>query len=193
MVLNVCLLVQQTYCNEENRIFSKFRSTFLSAYFFSPPPTHNLWKPIAWTVHRKVWVMRVLTVHGSLFPDWARITLSLIVVQIEEARYSILILRDIVFLIEVGTVDILTMHNAGPQLFLCIVRFYARSDVSHSVTICHLCQKCHTSNMVSIFMGEKLLPKKELREVCRTELLEQYSLYPSRGFCFFRPRSSCHF
>ena len=39
--------------------------------------------------------------HGSLFPDRARITP--IVVQIEEARYSILILRDIVFLIEVGT------------------------------------------------------------------------------------------
>ena len=56
------------------------------------------------------------------------------------------------------TVDILTMHNTSPQLFLCIVRFYARSDVSHSVTICHLCQKCHTSNMVLIFMGEKLLP-----------------------------------
>ena len=30
--------------------------------FFSPPPTHNLWKPIAWTAHRKVWVKRVLTV-----------------------------------------------------------------------------------------------------------------------------------
>ena len=92
-----------------------------------------------------------------------------------------------------STVDILTMHNAGPQLFLCIVRFYARSNVSHSVTICHLCQKSHASNMVSIFMGEKLLPKKELREVCQGELLEQYSLSPSRGFCFFRSRSSCHF
>ena len=31
--------------------------------FFSPPPTHNLWKPIAWTVHRKVWIKRVLTVY----------------------------------------------------------------------------------------------------------------------------------
>ena len=30
--------------------------------FFSPPPTHNLWKPIAWTVHWMVWVKRVLTV-----------------------------------------------------------------------------------------------------------------------------------
>ena len=70
------------------------------------------------------------------------------------------------------TVDIVTMHNTGPQLFLCIVRFYARSDVSHGMMICHLCQKCDASNMVSIFMGERLLPKKELRKVCRTELLE---------------------
>ena len=28
--------------------------------------------------------------------------------------------------LESSTVDILTMHNAGPQLFLCIVTFYAR-------------------------------------------------------------------
>ena len=61
------------------------------------------------------------------------------------------------------------MHNAGPLLFLCIVRFYARSDVSHSMTIRDLCQKCHASNMISIFMGEKLLPKKELRVVCLIE------------------------
>ena len=41
------------------------------------------------------------------------------------------------------TVNILTMHNTGPQLFLCIVTFYARQNVSQSVTICDLCQKCH--------------------------------------------------
>ena len=57
-------------------------------------------------------------------------------------------------------VDILTMHNAGPRLFLCILRFYARSDLSHSVTICHLCQKCHTSNMVSVFMKRNHYQKK---------------------------------
>ena len=80
-----------------------------------------------------------------------------------------------------ATVDILTMHNAGPQLFLCIVTFYARRNVSQSVTFCDLCQKCHTSNiilenwevpriyMVSTFMGERLLLKKELREVFLTE------------------------
>ena len=73
------------------------------------------------------------------------------------------------------------MHNAGPQLFLCIVTFYARRNVSQSVTICDLCQKCHTLKiigenqevlciyMVSTFMGERLLLKKELREVCLTE------------------------
>ena len=43
------------------------------------------------------------------------------------------------------TVDMLTMHNAGPRLFLCIVTFYARWNVSQNVTICDLCQKCHTS------------------------------------------------
>ena len=37
-----------------------------------------------------------------------------------------------------STVNILTMHNAGPQLFLCIVTFYARRNVSQSVTICDL-------------------------------------------------------
>ena len=79
------------------------------------------------------------------------------------------------------TVDILTMHNASPQLFLCIVTFYARRNVSQSMIICDLCQKCHTSKiigknwevphiyMVSTFMRERLLLKKELREVCLTE------------------------
>ena len=46
-----------------------------------------------------------------------------------------------------GTVDILTMHNAGPRLFLCIVTSYARWNVSQSVIICDLCQKCHTSKI----------------------------------------------
>ena len=79
------------------------------------------------------------------------------------------------------TVDILTMHNTGPQLFLCIVRFYAGRNVSQIVTICDLCQTCHTSTiigenwevphiyMVSTFMGERLLLKKELKDVCLTE------------------------
>ena len=40
------------------------------------------------------------------------------------------------------------MHNAGPQLFLCIVTFYARRNVSQSVTICDLCQKCHTFKII---------------------------------------------
>ena len=71
-----------------------------------------------------------------------------------------------------STVDILTMHNAGPQLFLCTVAFYARQNVSQSMTICDLCQKCHMYKiigenwevphiyMVSTFMGERLLLKK---------------------------------
>ena len=75
----------------------------------------------------------------------------------------------------------LTMHNAGPQLFSCIVTFYARQNVSHSVTICDLSQKCHTLKitrenwdvqhiyMVSTFMGERLLLKNKLREFCLTE------------------------
>ena len=58
--------------------------------------------------------------------------------------------------------------------------FYARRNVSQSVTIRDLRQKCHTSKiigenrevlciyMVSTFMGERLLLKKELREVCWT-------------------------
>ena len=80
-----------------------------------------------------------------------------------------------------NTVDILTMHNASPQLFLCIVTFYARQNVSQSVTVCDLCQKCHMYKiigenwevpciyMVSTFMGERLLLKKQLKEVCLTE------------------------
>ena len=47
--------------------------------------------------------------------------------------------------LKVHTVDILIMHNVGPQLFVCMVTFYARQNVSQSVTIRDLCQKCHTS------------------------------------------------
>ena len=73
------------------------------------------------------------------------------------------------------------MHNAGPQLFLCIVTFYARQNVSQSVTVSDLCQNCHMYKiigenwevlciyMVSTFMGERLLLKKELKDVCLTE------------------------
>ena len=78
------------------------------------------------------------------------------------------------------------MHNAGPLLFLCIVRFYARSDVSHSVTTGDLCQKCHASNMISIFMGENLLPKKELRVVCLTEFAWTVQPVPIFRFLFFQ-------
>ena len=39
------------------------------------------------------------------------------------------------------TVDILIMHNAGPLLFLCIMTFYSRWNVSQSVTTSDLCQK----------------------------------------------------
>ena len=79
------------------------------------------------------------------------------------------------------TVDILTMHNTDPQLFLCIVTLYARRNVSQIMTICDFCQKCHTSTiigenwevpriyMASTFMGERLLLKKESREVCLTK------------------------
>ena len=63
----------------------------------------------------------------------------------------------------------LTMHNAGPQLFLYIVTFYARRNMSQNMIICDLCQKCHASKitgeswevwhiyMASTFMREKLL------------------------------------
>ena len=37
--------------------------TFVSAYSFPTP--YNLRKPIAWIDHRKVWVMRVLTVEDT--------------------------------------------------------------------------------------------------------------------------------
>ena len=54
------------------------------------------------------------------------------------------------------TVDILTMHNTDPQLFLCIVTLYARSDVSHF------------QHDINIY-GREINTKKELRVVYLTE------------------------
>jgi hypothetical protein len=53
-----------------------------------------------------------------------------------------------------------------------VVTYYARQNLSHSVTICDLHQNENVTLPKSLvkltFVGERLLPKKELREVFQT-------------------------
>jgi len=47
-----------------------------------------------------------------------------------------------------STVDMLTMHNAGPLLVLCIVTSYARRNVSQIVIIVTSAKKCHACKII---------------------------------------------
>ena len=74
------------------------------------------------------------------------------------------------------TVDILTMHNAGPQLFLCIVTFYARRNVSQSVTIRDICQKCHTTKIITVVCIKKF--RGRFHEIFASDCQDQgYDLF----------------
>jgi len=49
----------------------------------------------------------------------------------------------------------LTMHNTGPLLVLCIVTSYARRNVSQIVTIVTSAKKCHTCKIIKYVVRQK--------------------------------------
>ena len=63
------------------------------------------------------------------------------------------------------TCDYLIMHNAGPQIGLCISRSYAVLDMSHFVT------SCDSPKKVTLWLTFEYLHITYYRQICTVDSL----------------------